>query len=93
MQYVCFVAAVFAIFSDLGPKVGGVIAAASLHRYLLTGILRTPSHFFDTTPVGRILSRFSKDVDVLDNTLPTQLTAGLSCGFKVSTECIKVLAD
>jgi len=45
-------------------------AAARLHLQLVQYVLRLPMAFFDTTPVGRLLNRFSKDVDALDNTLP-----------------------
>lgn len=41
--------------------------------------------FFETTPLGRILSRFSKDIDVLDNVLPMHLTDFIVCSIEVKT--------
>lgn len=42
-------------------------ASQSLHRDALDRILHAPISFFDTTPLGRIMNRFSKDVDTIDN--------------------------
>jgi ABC-type multidrug transport system fused ATPase/permease subunit len=37
---------------------------------MIHGLIRSPSKFFDTTPSGRIISKFSNDLGVLDDTLP-----------------------
>ncbi|CCO26032.1 hypothetical protein BN14_00047 [Rhizoctonia solani AG-1 IB] len=44
-------------------------ASQSLHRDALDRVLHAPISFFDTTPLGRIMNRFSKDVDTIDNVI------------------------
>ncbi|CAC5413633.1 ABC transporter C family member 5,Canalicular multispecific organic anion transporter 1,Multidrug resistance-associated protein 6,Putative uncharacterized protein YKR104W,ABC transporter C family member 8,Multidrug resistance-associated protein 1,Cystic fibrosis transmembrane conductance regulator,ABC transporter C family member 12,ABC transporter C family member 14,Canalicular multispecific organic anion transporter 2,ABC transporter C family member 7,Putative ABC transporter C family member 15,ATP-bindin len=41
-------------------------ASSSLHQKMLRCIMHCPMSFFDTTPVGRIINRFSSDIDVID---------------------------
>jgi ABC-type multidrug transport system fused ATPase/permease subunit len=48
-------------------SIGGLIASLRIFNAALNGILRSPIAFFDTTPMGRILSRFSKDQESMDN--------------------------
>ncbi len=37
---------------------------------MLLKVIQARLHFFDTNPVGRIVSRFSKDISVLDLVMP-----------------------
>ncbi|XP_058980638.1 multidrug resistance-associated protein 1 isoform X16 [Musca domestica] len=67
----------------LAPWLGTLRAGRILHRELLVNIMRLPLRFFDTTPVGRIMSRFSKDIESLDTTLPELFDAYIWCIFEV----------
>ncbi|XP_072251470.1 ATP-binding cassette sub-family C member 5 [Leuresthes tenuis] len=49
-----------------------VKAASALHDKLFRRLLLSPMHFFDTTPLGRILTRFSRDMDEVDVRLTMQ---------------------
>ncbi|KAK4616029.1 ABC-type transporter cicA [Fulvia fulva] len=47
----------------------GTRASKTMLDRAMYRVLRAPMSFFDTTPMGRITNRFSKDVDTMDNTL------------------------
>ncbi|PPR03716.1 hypothetical protein CVT24_007391 [Panaeolus cyanescens] len=55
-----------------------LIASLNLFKAALNGVLRSPTAFFDTTPMGRILSRLSKDQDTLDAELVMTLFPALN---------------
>ncbi|XP_045566342.1 ATP-binding cassette sub-family C member 3 isoform X4 [Salmo salar] len=48
-------------------------AAKLMHLYMLQGVLRAPQGFFESTPTGRVLNRFSKDVDIIDSHIPDNI--------------------
>ncbi|KAJ1949706.1 hypothetical protein FBU59_001024 [Linderina macrospora] len=54
-------------------------ASRKVHENMLVGVLRSPMSFFDVTPLGRILNRFSSDLQRCDETLPR------SCSGLVNT--------
>ncbi|KAJ7220100.1 ABC transporter [Mycena pura] len=44
-------------------------ASQSLHKGALKRVMYAPMSFFETTPLGRIMHRFTKDCDTIDSTL------------------------
>lgn len=48
-------------------------ASMVLNVYAVERVLQTPMSFMDTTPMGRILNRFTKDTDALDNEIGDEI--------------------
>ncbi|XP_041696380.2 ATP-binding cassette sub-family C member 10 [Coregonus clupeaformis] len=61
---------VFTAFRAFLFAYGGIRAASVVHNRLLDTVLKATVTFFDTTPLGRILNRFSSDLYSVDDTLP-----------------------
>jgi ATP-binding cassette subfamily C (CFTR/MRP) protein 10 len=49
---------------------GGLKAAVHVHNALISKLINAPTQFFDQTPSGRILNRFSSDLYTIDDSLP-----------------------
>ncbi|KAF9140749.1 hypothetical protein BGX30_006056 [Mortierella sp. GBA39] len=56
----------------------GIQASRTIHSTLLTRVLRLPMSYFDTTPMGRIVNRFSSDMAAIDSQLPEECNDLLS---------------
>ncbi|GAA5962545.1 hypothetical protein JCM21900_003672 [Sporobolomyces salmonicolor] len=65
--------AVFTFLVGVAAVYFGTIASRRLHHSALARVVRAPMSLFDTTPVGRILNRFAKDTDGIDNRLNDSL--------------------
>ncbi|ODM88995.1 Multidrug resistance-associated protein 1, partial [Orchesella cincta] len=71
------------LFASLVMAIGTVRSSNVIHFRTLHRIMRAPLSFFDVTPLGRIVNRFSRDVDSMDNILPLSLRYVLSGSFSV----------
>ncbi|KAG0210815.1 hypothetical protein BGX28_008951 [Mortierella sp. GBA30] len=58
---------------------GGLAASRELHQRLLRKIIRAKVRFFDTTPIGRIINRFSSDISTIDDEVSGGLQQLFSC--------------
>ena len=61
---------IFLLIEIITISTTAIVAAQNLHTRAVHNILHAPMAYMDTTPLGRILNRFTKDIDILDNQLP-----------------------
>ncbi|KFH72940.1 hypothetical protein MVEG_00165 [Podila verticillata NRRL 6337] len=70
----------FACTSHIALTTAAIRASERLHDSLLNNVLRLPMSFFDTTPAGRIVNRFSSDFFNIDVLIPFFILEALKCG-------------
>lgn len=78
-------------FSSFTLALGKIQAARKLHEALLDNKFHTPQSFFDTTPIGRIINRFSKDIYVIDEVLPSTMLMFLGTFFASLSTMIVII--
>ncbi|CAK6976427.1 ATP-binding cassette sub-family C member 3 [Scomber scombrus] len=83
---------ILVLISSYTLATGNIGAAKKLHSNLLANKLHTPQSFFDTTPIGRILNRFSKDIYVIDEALPSTVLMFLSTFFVSLSTMIVIIS-
>ncbi|CAN6604830.1 ATP-dependent bile acid permease [Trichomonascus vanleenenianus] len=67
----------------------GIHATKKLFDQLLDTVISAKARFYDTTPIGQIMNRFSKDIETLDQDMPMEqegvyhftISALISVGF------------
>ena len=63
-------------------------ASRVIHAETLAAVVRSPVAFFDATPIGRALNRFSKDTDDMDYLLPQSLSEFGNCLMQLAATLI-----
>ena len=62
--------AIVNLIGSLAIALGSVCASRILHHDMVDRILHAPMMFFDTTPLGRVINRLSRDMDTVDFNVP-----------------------
>uniref|UniRef100_A0A8B9CT46 ABC-type glutathione-S-conjugate transporter n=1 Tax=Anser brachyrhynchus TaxID=132585 RepID=A0A8B9CT46_9AVES len=75
--------AVCRFVSTAAVLLGGVIASHKLFLQLLRNVGRSPMVFFEQTPIGNLLNRFSREMDAIDSIIPDKLKSLLGFLFNL----------
>ena len=69
---------------------GSLVASWKLHQRLLESVTRAKFKFFDSTPLGQIMNRFSKDVEAIDQEVAPIAVGVVGCLTSVITIIILI---
>lgn len=75
--------------ATLAVSIGCLYCSQAIHTRLLYSVIRWPMELFDTTPLGRVVNRFAKDIDSVDNILPQNWRSVMTTGYSVINSLMK----
>uniref|UniRef100_A0A6J0UD00 ATP-binding cassette sub-family C member 8 isoform X1 n=1 Tax=Pogona vitticeps TaxID=103695 RepID=A0A6J0UD00_9SAUR len=84
----CCLGIILCLVTSIAVEWTGLKVAKKLHCLLLNKIILAPMRFFETTPLGSILNRFSADCNTIDQHIP----ATLECLSRSTLLCLSALA-
>ena len=71
---------------------GSLRASSKIHSRLLDSVARAKLQFFDTTPLGQLMNRFSKDVEAIDQDVAPIAVGVFGCLFSLITIIVLITA-
>ncbi|XP_004373344.1 multidrug resistance-associated protein 1 [Trichechus manatus latirostris] len=82
---------IFVFGYSMTVSIGGILASRRLHLDLLHNVLRAPMSFFERTPSGNLVNRFSKELDTVDSMIPQVIKMFMGSLFNVIGACVVIL--
>ncbi|KAI1102274.1 ABC transporter [Jackrogersella minutella] len=81
---------VFSGLTYIAYENGGWYAARSLHTTFIKAVLSVPLSWYKTTPIGRVVNRFSRDMDSIDTQLAGMLRLCLEMLTRLGLQILAV---
>jgi ABC-type multidrug transport system fused ATPase/permease subunit len=72
-----------ALFRDFWLFFGSLTASWTIHRRLMQSVTRAKFKFFDVTPLGQLMNRFSKDLEAVDQEVAPVAIGVMSCALAI----------
>ncbi|PMD43673.1 hypothetical protein L207DRAFT_422294 [Hyaloscypha variabilis F] len=72
-----------ALFRDFWLFFGSITASWKIHQRLMHSVTRAKFKFFDVTPLGQIMNRFSKDLEAVDQEVAPIAIGVMSCALAI----------
>ena len=72
-----------ALFRDLWLFFGSLTASWKIHKRLMESVTRAKFKFFDVTPLGQLMNRFSKDLEAVDQEVAPVAIGVMSCALAI----------
>ncbi len=72
-----------ALFRDFWLFFGSLTASWKIHKRLMESVTRAKFKFFDVTPLGQLMNRFSKDLEAVDQEVAPIAIGVMSCALAI----------
>jgi ABC-type multidrug transport system fused ATPase/permease subunit len=72
-----------ALFRDFWLFFGSLTASWKIHKQLMESVTRAKFKFFDVTPLGQLMNRFSKDLEAVDQEVAPIAIGVMSCALAI----------
>jgi len=83
LAYAAMTASVFLFLRSYTIMSVGIRASQFFHSRMLSTVFRAPVSFFETTPSGQLFSRFGKEMETIDRSLPSSFASVLYCFLQI----------